>query len=490
MTKSIVQFMNTATPNILLLLVDQLRLDFVGRYTGMDSLTPNLEQLCGEHVFTRCTSVNPVCLPARTAMLTGRYTRQIGTVVMSGELDRDIPTFPQALQRAGYHTMGIGKFHYLQGWSWQTPRGQGHDLRKLRPHFHRWGFDDVWQVCGKSQLTRNYCDYAAILDEAGILEAYRDDTDARGKNLNNAEREDIDCSAFRFGPDLYVDRVIGDKALECLDKRPRNKPFFAQISFCCPHPPYDPPEESLEKFPYEEVDDFVPNDEPLSPEKKQLQYRKRRAYKAMIHEIDQQVGRIKAYLEAHDLLEKTIILFTSDHGEMMGDHGLSQKTSPYWQASRIPLYIRHPRYPGNKMHNCLVENIDLAATILDMAGLEPVEALSRPWPAGQGNIPARSLLPVLRGETGEHRPFIFAESYNYWEMIESRDFKYVRHLPGSNCTPSMDFLYDLRVDPNEEANIAGRPEFTDILAEARERRLLIHENFPPCQTRWTVYKSE
>jgi arylsulfatase len=478
--------MNRAQPNILLILTDQLRQDYVGRNVGKDSLTPHLDRLCGEHVFTRCTSVNPVCQPARTALLTGRYTRQIGTVVMSGELDRDIPTFAQALQGAGYHTIGVGKFHFLQGWDWCTPRGQGHDLRKLRPHFHAWGFDDVWQVCGKSQLIRNTCDYATILEEAGILEAYRDDVQGRGHNHPDSTREDVDCSAFRFDPDLYIDRIIGAKALEHLDQRPPEKPFFAQISFCGPHPPYDPPAESLEKFELEENDNFVPNDTELTPEKKQLQYRKRRAYKAMIHEIDQQVGRLHDYLEREGLLENTVILFTSDHGEMMGDHGLSQKTSPYWQASRVPLYLRHPYYPGNKEHDCLVENIDLTATVLDVAGLNPVDALARAWPAGQACIPAHSLLPVVKGETEAHRTFIYSESYNLWEMVESQDIKYVRQLPNNGSSPARDILYDLRNDPNEKTNVADMPEYRQILEEARERRIGIHENYPPCQTRWTI----
>ncbi|MGC9452751.1 MAG: sulfatase family protein [Oceanipulchritudo sp.] len=477
--------MEAGAKNIILLLTDQLRQDYVGKYGVMPSLTPKLDNFCAEHVFTRCNTVNPVCQPARTALLTGRYTRQIGTVTMSGEMNRDIPTFAQALQNGGYHTIGVGKFHFLQGWSWKTPRGKGYDLRALRPHFHAWGFNDVWQVCGKSQLTRNTCDYAAILEEAGILEAYREDVDARGKNLNNAECEDIDCSAFRFDPDLYVDRVIGNKALEYLEKRPRNKPFFAQISFCCPHPPYDPPAASLEQFPLEEIDDFIPNDSPLPEEKKQLQYQKRRAYKAMIHEIDQQIGRIHAWLEKEGLLENTVIIFSSDHGEMMGDHGLSQKTSPYWQASRIPLYIRHPDYRESRKHDCLVENIDITATILDVAGIDPVEALSRTWPAGQANVPAQSLLPILRGERRDHRAFNYAESYNFWEMVESQDFKYIRQLPSNGETPACDILFDLRKDPNEEENVAENPEYQAILNDARERRMAIHEHYPVCQTRWT-----
>lgn len=382
--------------------------------------------------------------------------------------------------------MGIGKFHYLQGWDWNTPRGQGHNLRDLRSHFHEWGLDDVWQVAGKSQLTRNYCDYAEILHQEGILEAYRDDVEARGKNLKSAEREDIDCSAFRFDPRLYVDRVIGEKAVEYLEARPGGKPFFAQISFCGPHPPYDPPVESLAPFPYEEIDDFVADEVGLTLEIKQQQYRKRRAYKAMIHEIDQQIGKLHAYLEQSGLLENTVIIATSDHGEMMGDHGLAQKTSPYWKSSRIPLYIRHPDSPEQLRHDCLVENIDITATILECAGLDPQGALARSWPTGQAAIPARSLMPVVRGETADHRDFIFSECYHLWEMIETSDYKYVRQLPVSGKSAAQDFLYDLRSDPNELHNIARDPASQSTLAEALGWRMSIHEKFPACQTRWNI----
>lgn len=471
--------------NIILLLTDQLRVDYVGRGRECRMATPNLDALCGDHVFHRCTSVNPVCQPARTALLTGRYTRQIGTIRMSGDLDRDIPTFTQVLQRNGYHTIGVGKFHYLQAWDWHTPRGQGHDLVSLRPQFHKWGFDQVWQVCGKSQLLRNTCDYAEILEKADILKAYRDDVDARGKNLVNAEREDVDCSPFRFDPELYVDRVIGAKAIEFLDKRPRDKAFFAQISFCCPHPPYDPPAESLEQVQYEEVDDFVHNGQALADCQKAVQYRKRRAYKAMIHEVDEQVGQLHEYLVKEGLMENTVILFSSDHGELMGDHGLSQKTSPYWQASRVPLYVRHPMYRDRHDHSCLVENIDITGTILDIAGLDPAQALGRSWPAGQATIPARSLMPVISGKTREHREFLFSESYGIWEMIESRDFKYVRQLPDNGSRKAADLLWDIRSDPNEITNLAAEPEFKEQLAKACEQRQHIHEHFTPCQTRWT-----
>jgi arylsulfatase A-like enzyme len=474
---------HTPAPNIVLILTDQLRQDYVGLYAEKSSLTPNIDALCGQHFFTRCTTINPVCMPARTAMLTGRYTRQIGTVAMSGDMDRDIPTFPQALHRAGYHTIGVGKFHYLQSWDWDTPRGKGHNLQELRPHFNQWGFDEVWQVCGKSQLTRNYCDYAAMLESAGMLEAYRDDVEARGYNCSDAEKEDVDCSGFRFDPNLYVDRVIGDKALEDLDKRPRGRPFFSQISFCGPHPPYDPPAEALAKFELEEADDFIPNEAPLSPAGKQVQYRKRRAYKAMIHEIDQQVGRLRKYLEKEGVLENTVILFTSDHGEMMGDHGLSQKTSPFWQASRVPLYIRVPWQSGQKAHNCLVENIDITATILDAAGLDPEKALARPWPAAQAPVPAKSLLPVIAGRQSIHRDFVFSESSHLWEMIESGKYKYIRKLPWS-CAEG-ELLYDLEADPDERTNVAHQPEYKDMLEQARRQRMAIHDHYPACQTRWT-----
>ncbi|MBN2659149.1 MAG: sulfatase-like hydrolase/transferase [Spirochaetales bacterium] len=144
-------------------MADQLRSDFIGSM-------PNINRIAEGTVFTDCLTSNPVCTPARTALLTGRYSHQIGTLEMSGDLSPQIPTYMQALQKQGYYTAGIGKFHFLQTWSWDTPRGKGIPLKAIREDIKKFGFDYVWETSGKQLMTQNYCDYAAYLDSKNLLE--------------------------------------------------------------------------------------------------------------------------------------------------------------------------------------------------------------------------------------------------------------------------------------------------------------------------------
>ena len=118
--------------NIIFLMTDQQRADHVSFLPDSRLATPNIDRLVGSVGFNNCVSVNPVCTPARTALLTGKYTHQIGTLAMSGDLSQEHPTYLQALQKAGYWTAGVGKFHWMQGWPWSTKRGKGHDLVTLK----------------------------------------------------------------------------------------------------------------------------------------------------------------------------------------------------------------------------------------------------------------------------------------------------------------------------------------------------------------------
>lgn len=111
--------------NILLFMTDQQRADYVGYIPGGKAVMPTLDKIAGHAYFTCCQSTNPICTPARTSLITGRYSRQIGTLTMSGDLYPQIPTFMQALRNAGYRSYGIGKYHYLQTAPWDVGRGNG-----------------------------------------------------------------------------------------------------------------------------------------------------------------------------------------------------------------------------------------------------------------------------------------------------------------------------------------------------------------------------
>lgn len=471
-------------PNIILLMTDQQRSDHVGWAADSRMATPNLDRLAATGTaFTRAITTNPICTPARSCLMTGKYSHQIGMVAMSGDLSLQHPTYARALQRAGYWTAGVGKFHLLQGWPWKTPRGKGHPLTEMRDSMRQFGFDHLWEAAGKQLAMKNYCDYAAHLDSRGMLEAYRDHIDRSGPNTPQASKTQFDGSPWPLAEEDYVDNVIGDRVLDAIDQRPGDRPFYLFASFCGPHKPYDPPRSWLERFELEEVDDFLPGEFPLDAATKARLYKLRRAYKAMIALIDYQVGRIIERLDQAGLRDNTVILFTCDHGEMLGDRGRLSKQAPWRQSVQIPTMIHDPRTPTKRVCDRPIEITDLTATILDLAGLDSRKALSKPWPAFHDRVPCRSLLPVVRGEVQGVRDWAFAECNGLWQMMESASFKYIRWI-GLADGKSTESLYHIESDPGEQIDLAKDPAYRGTLEEARTALTTLLNYTQPAQLSW------
>ena len=471
--------------NILFLMTDQHRADYVSYEEAENVRTPNIDRLAEGMVFSCCQSVDPVCMPARSALLTGRYPHQIGALAMSGDLSLQHPTCMQALQKAGYYTCGIGKFHFLQTWDWQTPRGRGIPIVDIKEDMKKWGFDYIWESSGKQQVLRNYCDYSAYLDHKGILESYRDFLKQAGPNTNYADDpEEGYPVVWPWAEEDYVDVITADQIIEQIKNRPKDKPFCIFGSFCCPHKPFDAPQRYLDMVEAEEKEDFIPGDRELKEDDKQKLYQKRRSYKAMIRLVDDQIGRIYKVLQDEELWDETVILFTSDHGEMMGDHGRLQKNIYYRQACTVPTAIRHPEYLINGRCTSPVEITDLTATMLEIAGLDPLNGLSKAWPAFHDRIPCRSLMPIVRGETDEIRKFSYSEYAGEWQMVQNEKIKYVRFLQYREDEAPREILYDLQKDPSELVNVVQDPEYKEILDQCKKYREYIIDNTPAAQLCW------
>ncbi|MDF2653100.1 MAG: hypothetical protein K0Q73_8905 [Paenibacillus sp.] len=475
----------TKAKNIILLMTDQHRIDYVG-YAGSKKVdTPNMDRIAESVGFTNCQTVNPVCTPARTALITGKYTHQIGTLAMSGDLSLQHPTFMRALQKAGYHTSGIGKFHFLQTWEWGIPRGKGVNLVSLKEKIKEYGYDYVWETSGKQLAVKNYCDYCEYLEQKGLLETYRDFVQTTGPNtpFPDVWPED-EANPWPLSEEDYIDVVTADKIIDRIEARQEDKPFFIFGSFCSPHKPFDPPERYLNMVPYQEMDDFIPGEKALSDIDKQRLYKKRRAYIAMIKLIDDQIGRIFDVLEKEGILDDTVILFTADHGEMLGDHFRIQKSVHFRASATVPAAIRHPEYLHRKVSDAPIELTDLTATILDIAGLNPQEALSKRWPAFHNIVPSRSLMPIVTGEKDRIRDFTFTECSGKWEMIQTECWKYVRFLDYSDPDQVVEVFYDLSNDSDETINSIDDPSFKQAIEWCRKRRDYVKDRTPPAQTVW------
>ncbi len=473
--------------NIIFIMTDQHRADHVSFLPEGKVATPNIDRIAGSVAFSRCVSVNPICTPARTALLTGKYTHQIGMLDMSGDLHPEHPTYLRALRECGYWTGAVGKLHWNQNWPWGTPAGKGHDLVALREQIKEYGLDYLWEAAGKQLAVPNYCDYARYLDGRGLLAAYREHVASRGPNLQIPERTRWTGEPWPFDEAHYVDNVIGDEALAALAARPKDRPFFLFVSFCGPHKPYDPPLSCLDAVPPDERDDFIVDGEPMSDAVKKRLYSVRRAYRAMIHCVDLQVGRLLRQLEAEELLDETVLLFTSDHGEMLGDHNRMSKAQPWQQAMIVPTAIRHPEHLRGARCDSPVELTDLTATILDVAGLRAEEALAKAWPAYHDRVPCRSLMPIVRGETEGIRDFAFSECRTHYQALVGERWKYVRFPATSEASTATEALYDLVSDPHELRNLAGEPEQAPRLADLRQRRERLFDLTPPAQTGWAPF---
>jgi len=477
-------------PNILFILVDQLRPDHAGFMPEAVFRTPNLTAL-GERstVFTNCQSVNPVCMPARSALLTGRYSHQIGALAMAGDLNFDLPTFPQALQKAGYWTGMTGKLHVLQSWPWGTPRGQGLNLRELAPKIKSLGFDWLWESAGKQLAVKNSCDWCAHLESKGLLDEARDFLAACGENHNFADNAlNPDGKPWPLDAADHVDVVTGVKAIEALRERPKGQPFYLNVSFCSPHKPFDPPQRYFDAEPYEEIDDFIPapDGQELPPELKKTLWRLRRAYRATIRLIDDQIGLILDELRKQGELDNTVILFSSDHGEMMGDHGRVQKSTWHRASLTVPTLLCDPRQPAPRVYAPPVELTDLTATILDTAGLNPQEVLSEPWPAFRDRIPCRSLRPALTEDTPV-REFAFSEFAGSWQCMQSATRKYIRSVHPHPDPGFREEVYDSVNDPREQHNLADHPGEQETLRRHRHALEHLLATTPPAQHTWAPF---
>jgi choline-sulfatase len=294
-----------------------------------------------------------------------------------------------------------------------------------------------------------------------------------------------------------MDVIIGNRIRSALKNRPGDKPFFLFGSFVNPHNPYDPPKRYLEM---EELRDTAPIEDrgrPLSAETRERINRLARSYRGAVRLLDDQIGMILKTLEEENLLEKTIIFFTSDHGEMLGDHGSMLKQSFYRSSLTVPAAVRHPGYLAKRRIESPVEITDITASILEAAGLDPERELSRAWPAGNDNVPCRSLFPLISGDKRTIRDYTFSECNNAWQAFQSDEWKYVRIMYqglkqfGRKNYPEKRFqerLYNLRNDPRELADESLNPRYRKVIEYFRRERDFVLETTPFAQTGWAPYR--
>lgn len=444
-------------PNILMIMADQWRWDYIG-CAGADFLnTPNIDKLASEGLmFSECTCNSPLCAPSRSALASGMRIRRTGVLHNRFVYPvNHIPTYYQALRNFGYRVGCAGKVDLHKAVSWFGKNG---DI----PFMYQLGFTDPFEAEGKQTIRNIQGPYTNYLEEKGLYKKLRDDYSMRDKKPRYYSGDSV------LKEEDFEDGWIGRLSCEWLEKVSRESPWHFFVSFVGPHNPWDPPTNYADKHRNAKVPEPIYDELEGKPlYQKRLQRIEgatmnelldvRRQYCAMIELIDNYVGRMVEILKKRNIYDNTLIILCADHGEMLGDHGMYYKSVPYDPSIRIPLIIRGPGVEIRGKNNALVQLFDLYPTILETAGIEI-----------PNYIDAKSLVPILSGKEEKIRDFQFVELYssgiNYQMVCDGR-FKLIVNTFENNE------MYDKKNDPYELHNIIDKYPKTQSKLQTALRKM-------------------
>ena len=419
-------------PNIIFYFSDQQLWDTVN-----EEATPNLMQLAREGIqFENSYTCQPVCGPARACLQTGMYATQCGCYWNGVPLPQTIRPMAEYFNEAGYETAYVGKWHLASD---RLPNVGFHCEKTAIPKERQGGYKNWWRAADVLEFTSHGYD-GYVFD---------------------AEGNQIDFKGYRAD-------CINDFALEYLDQKTSDDPFFLFISQLEPHHQndrhcYEGPKETVEKF----------RDYPIPPDLSFLEgdYEKMYPdYMAAINRLDENVGRLVARLKEKGLYENTILIYTSDHGSHFKTRNLEYKRSCHDSATHTPLIIRGGPFQGGKKEERLVSLIDLPPTMLDLAGI--------PIPK---SYMGHSLVRELAGEEPERDcVFIQISESQCGRAIRTKQYKYsVRALAPTGYTIHRspvyfeDYLYDLTKDPIEKNNLIKDRSYAFV--RQKMKKLLLRE---------------
>ncbi len=448
-------------PNFLFIMSDDHASHAMSCYGSRINETPNLDRIANDGMrFDNCFCTNSICTPSRAAILTGAYNHINGVTTLSTPMDNRLPTFVKDLNASGYQTGMFGKWHLGQG-----------------PAHEPTGFDD-W----------------AVLPGQGL---YHNPTFIFPTE-NGSEKRPVKG---------YVTDLITDMSLDFLRARDPERPFFLMCHHKAPHRHWEPDEKHADMYLNEDIpepdtlyDDYanrasaaeaaemrmgvhhtpldlkteIQHDLPEMELRKWAYQRYIKDYLRVVASIDDNVGRLLDYLDAEGLTENTVVVYTSDQGFFLGDHGWYDKRFMYEESLRMPYIMRYPKgIAAGSVNADMVLNVDFAPTYLELAGLSPPDAM-------QG----RSFAPLLRGETPDdwrdsmyYRYWMHKAHHNVYAHYGIRTMRYkliYYYADALGTTGSIDEtyapeweLFDLEADPYELNNIVGDPAHADLVVELK-----------------------
>jgi arylsulfatase A-like enzyme len=475
----------SARPNIVFIFSDQHRHDVMGCAGHRTVQTPNLDALAARgQRFTKAWCQSPICQPSRASLITGQHPYDLGVFYNdassathastdlddAGEIDPSWPTFMKQLQAVGYETATIGKTHYHGIPTRDDVKAAGGDIQfadRYDASVRAFGWDYVLEEYDKYVHSGRpfRTPYANYLDDHGLLDVYRQQirgvfrlTPSHWRGETSVVPQEHDLTTF-----------LADRSIEWLQHRDDSNPFLLKLAFVQPHVPLidDPTWAAY----YADADIEVPD---LTPPEASCEEWARylgllaghsqqdtmsadfvregiRHYYGMVSLIDQQIGAVMAALEANGQLDNTWIIYSCDHGEMLGTHSLWAKMNFYQGSAQVPLIITPPQGGSGTVDDTVVELTDVAATITDIAGTSA--------PAG---CRGRSLLPRLRGDSSTERDYAYSRIQSYAALRTDR-FRFTMEMrSGAPCE-----LFDMLDDPDETTNLVNDPARASMVGDLK-----------------------
>lgn len=437
--------MSTKHPNILCIMADQLAAPALPFYGHPIVKTPHLSALAEEGViFENAYCNSPLCAPSRFSMLTGKLPSRIGAYDNAAHFPTDVPTCAHYLRDLGYHTCLAGKMHFVG-----PDQLHGFEERLTTDIYPSdFGWTPDWENFAERPTW--YHDMMSVV-QAGLCET---------SNQLDFDEE----VAFHSHRKLYD-----------LSRSGNEQPFFMTVSFTHPHDPFAITQNFWNRYHHKDIDlpavPPIPYDQ-LDPHSQRLYHvcalgdyaqtenrvrKARHAYYGMISYIDDKVGQLLQVLESTGLRDNTLIVFISDHGEMLGERGLWYKMSFFEWSARVPLVFHAPGRFSPRRVNQPVSLVDLLPTLTGIA-------LNGKLPTSVDTLDGHSLLPLLEGRGADNSATVYGEMLGEGAvapllMIRRGRYKY------NYSQPDPEQLFDLQIDPNELNNLAGRPEFEELCRE-------------------------
>lgn len=429
-------------PNLIYVFADQLRHDVFGFRGDTKAITPNFDSLAAQAVsFTNCVSTSPVCAAYRASLFTGKHTSSTGVVVNQCCINPNHRAIGYVLNDAGYRMGYLGKWHLVDESVRPIPAGPA-----------RLGFQyaDVWR--GYSFNHRNYEGFYWENDENGIpqrhdIEGYQTYawTNMAIDFIRSSARQDRPFALFLSYSPPHDDWEEWNVPPDCYEP-------FRDVSF--PHPP------NFRQVPDPYADRL--NSQEFWNEAVPCMENWRRCYYAMVHLLDRELGRLMNAIRDAGVEENTILVYSSDHGEMLGSQGRIQKLTFYEEAARIPFLVRWPGHTveGQECDVCL-NTPDVAPTLLGLLGLTAPEEME-----GM-DVSARVL-----GKPGQEPEFAFMQGMGHtwawtdgaeWRAVRTKRYTYARYLKDGS-----EHLYDNISDPNQLQNLAGETSTQPVVRELRD----------------------